>query len=118
MYASGWHAQVIVIMCLFRGRTRGEPPGGSKYKAYGLTVGFVTFAPGRFFRAPFFRPSNLIFFGALPENTNFGIKSSVLKSFMEGNGIENVPLPLDYISSNSLEPLAPFIYSVDFTFVI
>ncbi len=42
-------------------------------------------------------------FETLPENTNFGIKSSVVKNFLQSNGIENLPNPQDYrVSSSSL----------------
>ena len=41
-------------------------------------------------------------FGTIPENTNFGIKSSVVINFLESNGVENIPRPLSYKRTMSL----------------
>ena len=38
-------------------------------------------------------------FGVVPENTNFGIKSSVVINFLESNSIGNLASPLDYKAS-------------------
>jgi S1-C subfamily serine protease len=38
-------------------------------------------------------------FGVVPENTNFGIKSSVVINFLESNSIGNLASPLNYKAS-------------------
>ena len=41
-------------------------------------------------------------FGAIPENTNFGIKSSVVRNVMNSNGVTPVPANVDQISKSQL----------------
>ena len=41
-------------------------------------------------------------FGAIPENTNFGIKSSVVRNIMNSNGVAPVPANVDQISKSQL----------------
>ena len=41
-------------------------------------------------------------FGAIPENTNFGIKSSVVRNIMNSNGVAPVPANVDQISKTQL----------------
>ena len=41
-------------------------------------------------------------FGAIPDNINFGIKSSVLKSFLEANNIETIEPSTKAISRTEL----------------
>ena len=41
-------------------------------------------------------------FGAVPDDTNFGIKSSVLKNFLDANGIETLKASTSAISRTEL----------------